>query len=440
MKNGLWQSMILGVIISPLCAFCGIPHPDSVSNELQHDLNYRLFSNISELGYSDEVCSRVSNWVLTWSVKPGIPLVNSCFEILEKSKKAYETGELSEKKWCRSQEKIAAKIAKYIHSKITYNEQWYDLADVAIKKQGQCLGMTQLYCVVGKVIGLEATPILVLPDYETVTREHVACLVQISESKYVQIDLTSNITSLPFTFQTHYASDGVYDYLINTGNRLGLCRKIQRLDQRGLQALVYNAKAKDCVVNHDYEQAISLYSHSIELNPNYTSAWANRAIIHLSQGDYEMALQDVDRAIKLCPEMPEAFNTRGLIISKKQDFENAIKAFDLAIELNPGFAKAYNNRGVNYWKLGQYEKSIRDYSNALRLKSDYVSAYVNRATVYGHLERYEEAVRDCSLAIQYAPTCYQAYQSRGLWYSKMDKKECAQDDLLYAQAIKGPLE
>ncbi|MCF7972446.1 MAG: tetratricopeptide repeat protein [Phycisphaerae bacterium] len=441
MKIGLWQSMILGVIIvSPLCAFCGIPHPGSISNELHPDLDLRLSLNVSEFGYSKEASSLVSKWVLAWDVKPGVSLINYCFEALDKSKRAYETGELSEKKWCRSQEKTASKIAEYLHSKTTYNEQYYDLTDVVIKKQGQCLGLTQLYYVVGKAVGLEIVPILVLPDYKTVAREHVACLVQISESKYVQIDLTSNITSLPFTFHTHYASEGDHDCLIDTGNRLGLYQKIQRLDYHGLRALVCNARARDCEADHNSEQAISLFSDAIELNPNYASAWANRAIVYLNLGDPQIALQDIDHAIDLYPEMPEAFNTRGLILSKKQDYENAIQAFNTAIQLNSRFAKAYNNRGVNYWKLGQYEKSIRDYSEALRLKSDYVSAYVNRATVYGYMERYEEAVRDCSLAIQYAPACYQAYQSRGLWYGKLDKKERAQDDLLYAQALKGPLE
>ena len=441
MKKVFLQVVALEVIVlASSCAFCAIPDLRPASRELQSDWNHPVFLNISELGYSEEGCALVSNWILSWHVKPERPLVKYYSQVLRESKADYEAGRLSETRWCRSQEKIVAKIAKFIHSRVAYNEQWYDLTDVAIKKQGQCLGLTQLYYVVGKAIGLEIVPILVLPDYETVAREHVACLVQLNEDKYMMVDMASDSrASLPFTFHKHYALDETGNMFTGQEDRLGLHCKIQPLDQNGLLALVYNSRAKDLAARHQDEQAISVYSDAIKTNPSYSTAWANRAIIYLRQGDVNNASYDIDRAIELNPGMAEAYNTQGLVYSKQRNYQSAIKAFDLAIELNPSFVKAYNNRGVNYWKLGQHEQSLKDYADAVRLKPDYVSAYVNRATVYGHLERYEEAVRDCSRAIQYAPSCYQAYHSRGIWYTKLDRTDNAQDDLLYAKALRGPL-
>jgi len=441
MKNKFLQVAIFGVIIgSPLCAISDTPDWRSDSNEFQPDLNHRLFLHASGLGYSEDASSFVSQWVLTWDGKRGMPLVKCWSDAFAKSKVAYQAGKLSDKKWCRSQENIATKIARHIFSKVKYDRDCFDLKDVATKKRGQCLGLTQLYYVVAKAVGFEIVPILVLPDYETVMREHVACLVQLGDDKYMMVDLASNnMTSLPFTFQNHYASDETANIFFGHENRLGLYRKIQRLDQDGLLALVHNSRASDLAVCGHDQQAMSLYSDAIKMNPRYATAWANRAIVYLKRENTDAALCDINRAIELCPGMAEAHNTLGLVYSKTQDHKNAVKAFSTAIQLNCDFAKAYNNRGVAYWKLGQYEKSLKDYSDALELKSGYVSAYVNRATVYGHLERYEEAIRDCSLAIQHAPACYQAYQSRGMWFSKLNETDSAQEDLLYAQVLRRPL-
>jgi len=441
MKKGFLQVVVLAVIVvASSCAFCAVPNLRPTSRELESPWNHKVFLNVSEIGYSEEGCALVSKWISSWHIKPKRPLITYYSQVLRELRADFEKGRLSEKKWCGSQAKIAAKIAKYIHSKVTYNEEWYDLTEVAIKKQGQCLGLTQLYYVVGEAIGLEIVPILVLPEYETVTREHVACLVQLNEYKYIMVDMASNNrASLPFTFHRYYALDETGNMFTAQENRLGLYRQIQRLDHDGLVALVCNSRANDLLACHNDKQAIELYSDAITTNPSYATAWANRAIVYLKCGNVEMALRDIDQAIELYPGMAEAHNTQGLVHSRKRDYQKAIGAFNIAIQLKPSFSKAYNNRGVNYWKLGQYEKSLKDYADALRLKPDYVSAYVNRATVYGYLERYEEAVRDCSLAIQYAPACYQAYHSRGIWYAKLDETDSAQDDLLYAKALRGPL-
>ncbi len=68
--------------------------------------------------------------------------------------------------------------------------------------------------------------------------------------------------------------------------------------------------------DYDYEagncdNAISDYTHAIELNSNFAEAYNNRAYINMVKRNYAAALPDLDRAIQLRPNYVIALMNRG---------------------------------------------------------------------------------------------------------------------------------
>jgi len=68
--------------------------------------------------------------------------------------------------------------------------------------------------------------------------------------------------------------------------------------------------------NYDYdtgncEKAIVAYTKSIELNPEYSQAYNNRAYTYMRMREYKPALADLEKALKLKPDYIQALMNRA---------------------------------------------------------------------------------------------------------------------------------
>lgn len=92
--------------------------------------------------------------------------------------------------------------------------------------------------------------------------------------------------------------------------------------------------------NYDYEtgncqKAITDYTHSIELNPNFPQAYNNRAYTFMRMRDYAAALPDLDSALQLKPDYIQALMNRGDIHNYyfQIDRPSAVKDYEKVIAL-----------------------------------------------------------------------------------------------------------
>ncbi len=98
---------------------------------------------------------------------------------------------------------------------------------------------------------------------------------------------------------------------------------------------------------------------------------------------HRRALEDYNEAIRLNPKYTEAYSNRALVYFNREQFELAIKDLDEVIRLDNQNAVAYNNRGVTYFRfLTQKSKAIQDYTEAIRLNPQFALAYRNRAEIH----------------------------------------------------------
>ena len=107
------------------------------------------------------------------------------------------------------------------------------------------------------------------------------------------------------------------------------------------QAVKSNQRGMDYITREQPRKALEEFNHAISLDPDFFSAYYNRAIIRANLKQNEEALKDINYVIANVPD----------------------------------HALAYYNRGIIYENLGQPTQAIQDYSHAINLQPDLLEAY-----------------------------------------------------------------
>src|ERR1051326_3394539 len=131
----------------------------------------------------------------------------------------------------------------------------------------------------------------------------------------------------------------------------------------------------------DYNGAITDFTQSISINPNFYKAYYNRGIVRIEMKNVQDGISDFDKAISLAHDSCvdcyfSRAQSRYSIGSKTQAAED----YGKVIQLNPSHAQAYYYRGGILFELGEYKSAIEDFDHAIKLKPDYAYAYNDRGS------------------------------------------------------------
>jgi Tfp pilus assembly protein PilF len=92
--------------------------------------------------------------------------------------------------------------------------------------------------------------------------------------------------------------------------------------------------------NDDWAEIADNASNALELSPNDTVLYFNRAFAYFNMGDFEKALEDYNKAIELSPEDAEAYFRRANIFLQLDNIQEAVSDFETFLELDPDNANA----------------------------------------------------------------------------------------------------
>jgi len=186
-----------------------------------------------------------------------------------------------------------------------------------------------------------------------------------------------------------------------------------KIEREPRNADYFFGRGIDYMLVQDFNEAITNFDQVIHINPSYTLAYFNRAIVRYKQmeynlsqassssndlytmnflfgqgnnafsststftptdlldeskdirlNDYELILRDYDIVIQQNPEFTYAYYNRGNIRCVQRDYRAAIADYNEAILRDPEFAEAYFNRGLSRLSLGDVERGIADLSKA----------------------------------------------------------------------------
>ncbi len=125
-------------------------------------------------------------------------------------------------------------------------------------------------------------------------------------------------------------------------------------------------------------EAIVFFTKAIDLKPNYSEAYYERAWVYYERGestiqergDFQQAIKDFSKVIELKPDYYEAYCDRADVYVRLDDFKRAEEDYNKAIHLNPERGQAYYGRGKLYDESNQPEQAAADMKKAASLGYD----------------------------------------------------------------------
>ena len=131
----------------------------------------------------------------------------------------------------------------------------------------------------------------------------------------------------------------------------------------------WNAANREAA-NGKTEEAESLYSRAINLNPSFYQAYFSRGLIRLKTGDLTGALADFEQTGSLAPFSRGWLAQRGIVHKLMGDPEKALEDLQQAVTLDPTDPLALYELATMLEEKMEFEAASELYQKALSLRPD----------------------------------------------------------------------
>jgi tetratricopeptide (TPR) repeat protein len=178
----------------------------------------------------------------------------------------------------------------------------------------------------------------------------------------------------------------------------------------------------------EYDQAITFYTKSLELNPLCAMSFNNRGSVYAMQNRREQALADYNEALKIDSRLALALSNRGVYYFEGREYSKALADFNNAIAADPKYAGAHVNRGRVFQAIGEHEKAIEDFARAIEIDPKDPASFVDRGIYYISEKKYDLAISDLNKAVELNPKELHALYNRALSYQNINQSDKALSD------------
>src|ERR1019366_3665166 len=171
-----------------------------------------------------------------------------------------------------------------------------------------------------------------------------------------------------------------------------------------LEALKALSEGRKTLQEQGSAAAIPFFNRAIELDPDFSAAYAALGISYANLREPGLASQNLQKAYDLRDKVSELerFRISGtyyLLVTG--ELEKAIQAYEMWARTYPRNGEPYGNLGVDYSYLGQYEKAVTASLEDLRLNPGSAAAYTNLVGLYAALDRFHHAKTKYKEAVEH---------------------------------------
>ena len=173
-----------------------------------------------------------------------------------------------------------------------------------------------------------------------------------------------------------------------------LSRKIAR---DTLNADLYFARAIDFMLVQDFQSSIDDFGTAIKLNPKFTLAYFNQAVVYTKQlelKDYSLEYEAEENKTSLSSAVNDVNRKGNAAEIWRVEYEKIMRNYSQVMELNPEFAYAYYNRAGIKYAQNDFRGAILDYNEAIRCNKNFYEAYYNRGLARFQVKDTERALDD----------------------------------------------
>ena len=128
-----------------------------------------------------------------------------------------------------------------------------------------------------------------------------------------------------------------------------------------------------------FESAIKNINQSLELKRDWEIPYFYRAVAYQALEQFDEAMLDYTKALQINPNMTDAYYNRAYInLTRKdisnQDLEKTLQDLQKAIELDPKFIDALYAMACLQKKLGNYHETLIYLEKLLQIQPDSINA------------------------------------------------------------------
>lgn len=182
-----------------------------------------------------------------------------------------------------------------------------------------------------------------------------------------------------------------------------LTRQLELLRSTGSQlsfsANDYVEQGKAFYFEGRFEDALSCYEQSIQIEPENARAWFGKGAALTKLQQLEGAIVAYEKAIDIKPDFSEAWFGKGTALAKLQKVEGAIAAYDKATEIKPDFFLAWFSKARCHAAQGDLELVLKSLQNAIQLNSEKAREAIKTDTLFDGMrdsEQFKQLVAEYS--------------------------------------------
>lgn len=169
------------------------------------------------------------------------------------------------------------------------------------------------------------------------------------------------------------------------------------------------------------DRALEEVNAAIQLRPNDTEPYLQRAAINKNSGRFQEAIRDYGSALEINPVMPIVHYNLAQVLEKEQMYAHAVQEYSKAIDQDPLMTEAYNNLGIMYQRMNDPENAIRYFKKIIKMNPDYIKAYNNMGALYAERGDKNAAIAIFEKAISRAPDYPYSYKNCAMAYIETNR-------------------
>ena len=160
------------------------------------------------------------------------------------------------------------------------------------------------------------------------------------------------------------------------------------------------------------EKQIEFSRRAVELDPDYSDAWASLAIAQANLSRTPWQSEELEKstraaaenALRLAPDSPRAHQAMGLYYRYcRKDNRAALTELQIALAGAPNDASILSNLGALQRAQGKVEESLQTLRKAAELDPLNVQAWIGLGATYGGLRKFDQARSMLDRALAIAP-------------------------------------
>ena len=178
-----------------------------------------------------------------------------------------------------------------------------------------------------------------------------------------------------------------------------------KIEQNDRNADYYFGRGLDFMLVQDFAEAINNFDKVIEIDPSYTLAYFNRAVVRYKQIEYELSNAPQDEYLHAVTVPFGANKNTGTTTpatgnrdNRTYMYEMIIRDYTTVIQQDPSFTYAYFNRAYLRYMQKDFKAALPDFNEAIRRNAEFAEAYYNRGLTQLSLGNIERGIADLSKA------------------------------------------